>query len=514
MCRQTKMYARGSEQAFVMTSATSSIRANPWLIQGGMGIAISGWPLARAVARAGQLGIVSGTAIDNVFVRRLQDEGISDRLHAVLDRFPVPSIVERAVRQFASTKRAVGDAYQNLLMLTHRSPQHSQDLLVLASFVEVAMAKDGHDGLVGMNLLTKVQLPTAPTLMGAILADADYIVMGAGVPTHIPGTLVRLAQGDEVEMPLDVAGASSQDSVRTVRFNPTRYLPTHALRKPKFLGIVSSHVLATALAKRSNGPVDGFVVERPSAGGHNAPPRGKFTIDDKGNPEYGERDRIDYEVLGQLDQPFWIGGGVTTHEHVREAWDLGATGVQVGTLFAYCDESGMEPTLRAEVIDTASHGELEVLTSLRASSTGYPFKVVQIEGTIADPEVYEARARKCDLGYLREAFAKSDGTVGYRCAAEPVRAYLRKGGELADTVDCACLCNGLMSACGLGQVRSDGTTEPPIVTSGDCINEIAVLARGRGHYSALEVIERLSGTATTDGASDSSQCTGVALATA
>jgi len=464
-----------------------------------MGIAISGWPLARAVASAGQLGIVSGTAIDNVFVRRLQDEGVSDRLRAVLDRFPVPSIVDRVLRQFASTKRAVGDAYQNLLMLTHRSPQHSHDLLVLASFVEVAMAKDGHDGLVGMNLLTKVQLPTAPTLLGAILADADYIVMGAGVPTHIPGTLVRLAQGEEVEMPLDVAGEVTDESVRTLRFNPARYLPTHALRKPKFLGIVSSHVLATALAKRSNGPVDGFVVERPSAGGHNAPPRGKFDVDDKGNPEYGERDRIDYEVLRDLDQPFWIGGGITTHEHVNDAISLGAAGVQVGTLFAYCDESGMEPSLRATILSAAQRGDIEVRTSLRASSTGYPFKVVEVEGTIAQPEVYHARTRKCDLGYLREAFARPDGSIGYRCAAEPVKAYVRKGGHVEDTVDCACLCNGLMAACGLGQIRSDGTVEPPIVTSGDCVNEIRFLMNGRDHYSALDVIAHLS-----DGVSDAS----------
>ena len=46
---------------------------HPWLIQGGMGIAVSGWRLASTVARAGQLGVVSGTGIDNVFVRRLQD---------------------------------------------------------------------------------------------------------------------------------------------------------------------------------------------------------------------------------------------------------------------------------------------------------------------------------------------------------------------------------------------------------------------------------------------------------
>jgi nitronate monooxygenase len=478
----------------VINSNALNPRKTPWLIQGGMGIAISGWPLARAVASAGQLGVVSGTAIDSVFVRRLQDYGVDERLRAVLNRFPVHPIVDEIVNKFASTKRALSDSYQNIVMLTHRNARHSQDLLVLAAFVEVALAKEGHDGTVGMNLLTKVQMPTAPTLMGAMLAGADYIVMGAGVPTHIPGTLDRLAEGEVVDMPLDIADSEPGASSLSIRFDPSRYLPSFKLHRPKFLGIVSSHVLASALAKRSNGHVDGFVVERPSAGGHNAPPRGKFTVDEDGSPEYGERDRIDYSVLNDLEQPYWIGGGVTTREHVRKALDCGAAGVQVGTLFAYCNESGMDPELRAKIIEEVKTGPIEVKTSLRASSTGYPFKVAMIPGTISDPDTYESRERKCDLGYLREAYAKTDGSLGYRCAAEPVKDYVRKGGKVEDTVGVTCLCNGLMATAGMGQVRSDGRHEPPIVTSGDCINEIRTLLDGGDSYSALDVIAHLQDT--------------------
>jgi len=40
--------------------------AHPRIIQGGMGIAVSDWRLARAVSRLGQLGVVSGTAIDSI----------------------------------------------------------------------------------------------------------------------------------------------------------------------------------------------------------------------------------------------------------------------------------------------------------------------------------------------------------------------------------------------------------------------------------------------------------------
>ncbi|MBT3687389.1 MAG: nitronate monooxygenase, partial [Actinobacteria bacterium] len=47
-------------------------RGLPLLIQGGMGVAVSDWRLARAVSLTGQLGVVSGTAIESVMVRRLQ----------------------------------------------------------------------------------------------------------------------------------------------------------------------------------------------------------------------------------------------------------------------------------------------------------------------------------------------------------------------------------------------------------------------------------------------------------
>jgi NAD(P)H-dependent flavin oxidoreductase YrpB (nitropropane dioxygenase family) len=441
----------------------------------------------------GQLGVVSGTAIDNVFVRRLQDDGIDAELRVALDRFPAQRVVDDIVAKYGSVRRTGSTPYRSLPALTQRSAGRSIDAIVLASFVEVTLAKMGHDGVVGINLLTKVQLPTAATLCGAILAGVDYVLMGAGVPTHIPGVLDQLTRGEPVNLPLSVTGAPSDDPNSSLPFDPTSYLGATALRRPRFIGIVSSHVLATALAKRSNGPVDGFVVERPSAGGHNAPPRGAFSVDTNGNPLYGERDVVDFSVLSGLGQPFWIGGGVTTAADVEDAVALGASGVQVGTLFAYCDESGMDDTLRRRVLTEMRRDSVTVTTSLRASSTGYPFKVAAVRDTVSEPDVYDVRPRKCDLGYLREAFVTPDGSTGYRCTAEPVDAYVRKGGDVAATEGSTCLCNGLMSTCGLGQYRADGHREPPIVTSGDDINDIRALLVGRDSYSASDVIAHLSG---------------------
>jgi len=456
-----------------------------------MGIAISNWRLARAVASAGQLGVVSATAIDSVFVRRLQDHGVDEALRAVLDKFPVQSIVEDALRRFATVRRVAGAPYRSLAMLSDRSPRRAVDLVVLATFVEVAMAKAGHGGLVGVNLLTKVQIPTAASLCGAILAGVDYVMMGAGVPTHIPGVIDDLTHGRRTTLPFNVTGAASDHPASSLNFDPAPYLPSTALTRPQFVGIVSSHVLATALLKRSNGPVDGFVVERPNAGGHNAPPRGAYPLDEHGGPVYGPRDEVDFAVLNELKVPFWIGGGVTDADDVRDALALGAAGVQVGTMFAYCEESGMEPDLRHRVLTAMSRESLAVTTSTTASSTGYPFKVVELAGTIADPATYEQRPRRCDLGYLREAYLDDDGATAYRCGAEPLNIYQRKGGAVEGAQATTCLCNGLMATCGLAQVRPDGYVEAPLVTSGDSLNDIAVLLVGRDDYSARDVIEWL-----------------------
>ena len=69
--------------------------------------------------------------------------------------------------------------------------------------------------------------------------------------------------------------------------------------------------------------------------------------------------------------------------HLRAALEAGAAGIQVGTLFAFCEESGLDPALRASVLAHAMRGEVDVLTNAQASPTGYPFKVVDWAGNPA-----------------------------------------------------------------------------------------------------------------------------------
>jgi len=144
------------------------------------------------------------------------------------------------------------------------------------------------------------------------------------------------------------------------------------------------------------------------------------------------------------------------------------------------------------VIQQSREGKARVFTDPLASPTGFPFKVLQLSETLSTAEDYAARPRICDMGYLRHVYQKEDGTPGYRCPSEPIDDYLKKGGALEDTVGRKCICNGLMATVGLGQMRADGTAEPPILTAG---NEVSNLARflkpGADSYSAADVVTAL-----------------------
>jgi NAD(P)H-dependent flavin oxidoreductase YrpB (nitropropane dioxygenase family) len=477
-------------------TASPALGRNPIIIQGGMGVGISGWPLARAVSKLGQLGVVSGTALDVVLARRLQVGDPGGHIRRALAHFPFPSVAQRILdRYFLPDGKPVAKPFRPKPLLTERAPARQAELLIAANFAEVFLAREGHDRPVGINYLEKIQLPTLPSLYGAMLAGVGYVLMGAGIPRAIPGILDMLADNQLVELRIDVKGSTGgTDEPFIARFDPASVTGGASLQltRPHFIAIISSAPLATMLARKSSGGVDGFVVERHVAGGHNAPPRGRMQLSIAGEPVYGERDAPDLSAIRELGLPFWLAGSYAEPHRIAEALDLGAAGVQVGTAFAYCDESGLDPELKARALQMSRAGEARIFTDPVASPTGFPFKVVQMEGTLSEPPLAEARERICDLGYLREAYRKPDGQIGWRCSAEPVDDYLRKGGALEDTVGRKCICNALLATIGLGQVRAGGQHELPLLTSGDDVATVArFLKPGATTYTAADVVDAL-----------------------
>jgi nitronate monooxygenase len=466
----------------------------PRVIQGGMGVGISNWRLAQAVSRTGQLGVVSGTALDQLLSRRLQDGDPGGHMRRALDHFPVRDMAERVWEaHYIPGGKNERDSYKFVPIQEQNSPRELQELCIVSNFVEVWLAREGHDHPVGINYLEKIQIPHLTSLYGAMLAGVGFVLMGAGIPLKIPGVLDKLAQHQPASYPLNVSGAQPGDDFKVV-FDPRDFLPGDhpPLTRPLFLAIIASDVLGLTLHRKASGKVDGFIVEGPTAGGHNAPPRGKMQLNDKGEPVYGERDVVDLVKLKAIGLPFWLAGSFGTPEKVREAIDRGATGVQVGTAFAFCAESGLRPDYRHQLLERAIEGNAEVFTDPLASPAGFPFKVAQLEGTMSEQEIYDARPRICDLGYLREAYRTSEGTVGFRCPAEPINVYESKGGAPGDVVGRKCICNALIANVGEPQVRAGKYVEQGIVTSGDDINGVAQFVKpGQTDYTAADVVAAL-----------------------
>ena len=474
---------------------------HPRIIQGGMGIAVSNWNLAKTVSKLGQLGVVSGTAINSVMIRRLQDGDLQGDTRRALAQFPSQEIVEKILEAyFIEGGKAPNQPYKRTPMYNLKSSKLLMQQTMVASFVEVYLAKENHSGKVGINLLEKIVLPNLACLYGAMLADVDYVIMGAGIPREIPGAIDLLSQNLEAALKVSVAGAGPDDVFKTT-FNPSEILGAEhlfPLKRPFFFPIVSSSTLAANLKKKSTGAVDGFIVEGPLAGGHNAPPRGPMQLNALGEPIYGQRDEVDLSEMKALGLPFWMAGYYATPEKIKQVQAEGAHGIQVGTLFAFCDESGFAENLKQNVIGKILNGETPkegwVFTDPVSSPTGFPFKAVRLTDTMSEESVYQGRSRVCDLGYLRHAYKTPEGAISQRCPAEPVADYIKKGGIETETVGRKCLCNALMADIGMAQMQSDLSFEKPLITAGDDLNNLMKILKisGGTHYKAADVLRYLN----------------------
>ncbi len=460
-----------------------------------MGIAVSNWRLARRVAQLGEIGVVSATCIDTVVVRELQEGDPVGRLRA-LQAYPDQEIVRYLTDRFY-VEGGIGEhtSYRSLPIHRFKPTRRSQRILSAAAFSEVFLAKEGHDGFVGINLLCELKRYSLPCIYGAMLAGVDAIFMGAGIPKEEAEQIPKLAAGQPARLRLDVdtSQAAEPRSAYFYAFDPADILEhPPVLPCPKFFPIVASDLLARILAKKlPEGLISGWIIEGPVAGGHNAPPRNKAR-DADGHPIYDERDQADLDRVAALGYPFYLAGGYGSPEKRREALERGAAGIQVGSLFSLADESGYPAAFKRDLIRDIHRGVVRVRTDGMISPTGFPFKVLEAPHTLGLREYHAKRVRRCDLGYLQRPFLDEKGRLQGRCPSEPVDVYVRKGGRRADTSGRGCLCNGLLANIGLGQRRRGGR-ELPLFTGGDALMQLPLGSVENPSYDAEDVIRYLRG---------------------
>ncbi|MBU1183115.1 MAG: nitronate monooxygenase [Pseudomonadota bacterium] len=176
---------------------------------------------------------------------------------------------------------------------------------------EIRKARELTDGIIGVNIMVAMT-HYADLVKASIEEGVDIIISGAGLPMDLPGYLINGA-------------------------------------KTKLVPIVSSARAAKLicqkwLAKHDYIP-DAFVVEGPKAGGHLG--FKKEQIDD---PDF-VLDKLVKEVIETVKPfaternttiPVIAAGGVFTGGDIREMFNLGAAGVQMGTRFVgtyECDAS-------------------------------------------------------------------------------------------------------------------------------------------------------------------------------
>ncbi len=454
----------------------------PKIRLGGMGINISDWLLAKKISSLGQIGTVSGTALDRVLAILLQDGDKEGHIKRALDTFPFRENAKEVWKAyFVKNGIQKGTPYKPVPFFTVNPSHLLISLTICANYVFVWLSKEGHKNPVSINYLEKVSMPHIYAITGAMLAGIDEITMGAGIPLQIPKVINDIHNGNIVSYSIPVIGKKITNY--EMKFDPKSFFKSNLpdLKKPKFIPIISSNLLASLfMTKLPPESVYGFVIEEPTAGGHNAPPRNKV--------EYGNKDLVNYSEIAKLGLPFWIGGSYSSPEKLKWALSVGAKGIQVGSIFALCNESGMDYLTLKKVRKLGFKNELGVRTDMRVSPTGYPFKVAIVSETLSNENIYRSRKRICDQGCLRSLYEKSDGkNIGYRCSAEPENIYTFKGGDINDTIGRVCLCNGLLSACGLGSPN-----ELPIVTLGDDFSFLKeLMVNEKDSYSAKKAVNYL-----------------------
>lgn len=457
-----------------------------------MGLGVSTWQLARAIALQNRndrkvLPVISGVSLERLLPGKLKAGGYeAEEIIKVIKRCPyepIKRIGESIIDKYWNRP----SSFVPVFSLTPSS--FLIGLRICSDYVFVTLAKQGHNNHVGINYLEKIAYPHLYAIYGAMLAGVDFILMGAGIPREIPNVIDAYLADAPASYDVPVDGDKLPF---TMTFDPKSFLGERItpIQRPSFLPIVASHVLAQALAKRTTGRIDGFVVEGETAGGHNAPPRGQLQLDSRGEPIYGPRDVPDIEKIRELDLPFWLAGSYASPEKIKKALSLGATGVQVGTIFALSDKSGFDPELRRKACKLAFNRALRSKTDPLISPTGFPFKVAEIPGTISDPEVYNARIRICDQGALLRPYRTPNGSIGYRCASEPISDYLNKGGKIEETVGRACICDALIQAIGLRYMcRSN---DPAVLTLGDNTEFVPKLMKHENDsYSVEQALDYL-----------------------
>ncbi|MDZ7761217.1 MAG: nitronate monooxygenase family protein [Desulfovermiculus sp.] len=313
------------------------------IIQGGMGIGISGAGLASAVANEGGIGVISAVGLG----------------------------------MLESTSRTSYD-------------QTNQQALIR----EIRTARKQTSGILGVNIM--VALSDYDSLvLGAIDEGVDILFLGAGLPLHFPDAL-----------------------------SPERMRSMHSAIVPIVSSAKAAKLILKYWSKRFHRIPDGFVVEGPMAGGHLG-----FSPEQIDDPDYALHRLVPevvaavapYEQRWEQNIPVIAAGGVYTGQDILEFFQLGASGVQMGTRFVATHECDADIRFKEAFVQA----QKEDLTIIQ-SPVGLPGRAIQNQ-FLRDVAEGQKKPFTCPWKCLKSCdYTKSSYCIA--CALNQARAGRLKHG--------------------------------------------------------------------------------------
>lgn len=214
-------------------------------------------------------------------------------------------------------------------LIYHKSPGDYLNRCILGLKEEIRKAKEKTNGIIGVNIMVALT-NYADMVKTSISEKVDVIFAGAGLPFDLPSYLTKES-------------------------------------KTKLIPIVSSSRAAKILCDKwknnYNYLPDAIVVEGPKAGGH----LGFKT--DQINDEHFSLEQIVPEVLNIATQykeekniPVIVAGGISSGKDISHFINMGASGVQMGTIFVTTNECDASEEFK-KVFVKAKQKDIKIIQS-------------------------------------------------------------------------------------------------------------------------------------------------------
>lgn len=214
-------------------------------------------------------------------------------------------------------------------LIYHNSPGDYVNKCILGLREEIKKAKDKSKGIIGVNIMVALT-NYADMVKTSIAEKVDVIFSGAGLPFDLPSYLTKESNTKLVPI---VSSSRAAKIICDKWRNNYSYLP------------------------------DAIVVEGPKAGGHlgfkvNQLEDDEFSLE-KLIPEVVE---IANSYKNEKNIPVIAAGGISSGKDILRFIELGASGVQLGTMFVTTTECDASDTFK-NVFVTAKQEDIKIIQS-------------------------------------------------------------------------------------------------------------------------------------------------------